>query len=265
MPAQRSSSSSTSTPRAPSTASHASQGHPHLTLLAPEQAAPIPAYPSFKDRLHATNTWDRPSRAPTSPPDAPLPHTARSTSSLPLAASLSPKPRALSPLSATETPYSPPAAPLRARASSKAGSTASSSRASGSSGSSKTSWCAVRTEQGTPCARRSSRALDTNAYKDGQLHVVKQQAAREFLTVHPGAEVDGGRKWRRRGGAGEGRQGQVAKAVKTRRLGCVTGGGASSDEERVEVEVDLGKRLRVVGCFDCTRPEGLRHPDRGWT
>ncbi|GAA5821788.1 hypothetical protein JCM3770_000145 [Rhodotorula araucariae] len=234
MPAHKSPSSTGTASRPPSTPLRV-----HLTLVPPEHAAPIPAYPGFSDRLHATDTWERPSRMPVSPPAAPRLRTASSPSP---AASLSPKPCALSPLSAaTEAPCSPPAVPRRARTSSQTGSTAP-GRPGGSSGASKPTWRAVWAAQADAVRQAVQQGqLDANTYTDGQLHVVKQQAARQFLAGHPGAEGGDGKKRRRRASDVEGRWGQVVKAVKTRQSTWATSGAGSDDYEAVEV--DLGEML----------------------
>lgn len=249
MPSHTESPSTDKAARASPKASH----HPHLVLVAPEQPTSIPSYPSFRDRLQATDTWSGPvasagQRTSSVPPPARLPRSPSSSLSS-LAPSLSPPPRTTSSLSPANdhSTRSSSARPSSKRARSR------SSASSGSSGTGK--HHALRTAQAAAVRRAVQQGkLDANTYTDGQLYAVKESAARAFGGGSGGGGGDGssaneegrGKKRQRRGSGVGGRAGHVFKEVQVKRASCAVDGEGSEAEAEAEaeqVEVDLGKML----------------------
>ncbi|BGP34453.1 hypothetical protein JCM10296v2_006273 [Rhodotorula toruloides] len=199
----------------------------------------LPSYPSFRDRLTATDTWNNPSHDQTLSPAASSsrystsPWHGDSDFSFDRADSIA------------STSYSN---------TSLASSTTSKRRHSTSS-SDTLSW---RERQATRTAAVeavreavSNGTLDANSYTDGHLYSVKAEAEKH-CTPPPrdegGAATRHKGKKRKRASGLEGREGQVAHAVKIRRLEGPPHNEADSAEvgpaEQVEeVEVDLTKLL----------------------
>ncbi|BGP19076.1 hypothetical protein JCM10213_006657 [Rhodosporidiobolus nylandii] len=233
--------SSSSAPSAAS--SSASAGGTTLTFLRNEQRTSIPPYPSFAARLEGTDTWS--THASTSsgpreqgplPPHLSLPPPSPSASSSFSRSSLSP--------SATRRRSSSPSAASHA----SHATSSSSKKRRGSPTSSKVDYALQSAQAAAVRAAVRSGELRAETYTDGQLAAVLARGERSLAASkgeekHEHAEGEGGRK-RRRGSGAEGREGEVRKAVKARRIEEVgdedeAGGGG------VQVEVDLAKLIGV--------------------
>ncbi|GAA5942999.1 hypothetical protein JCM3775_000228 [Rhodotorula graminis] len=257
MPAHRSSSSTSTASRAPPSPLRG----PRLEFISPEPVVAIPAYPSFKDRLSATDTWTKPSPAPAGRPTPallPVPRAGSSssasrTASTSLTPSLSPAPRAHS----SRSTISPRTHPYQ-----RARSNSTSSSATASSGASTSTAPQLQAAQAAAVrAALQHGRLDANSYTDGQLYAIREGAARAFARRGGGgggggrgevegqaqARGEGGKKRKRRGAGIEGREGGVVKAVKVRRSeSCAVDGEGSEDEGEVPVKVEVDLR-RMLG------------------
>ncbi|BGP00469.1 Proteophosphoglycan ppg4 [Rhodotorula toruloides] len=210
-----------------------------LLFVRLETPRTLPAYPSFHDRLATTDTWNNRSRDQALSPAASSsrystsPWHGDSDSSFDRADSVASN-------SYSDTSFAPPSAGHRRH------STSSSEALSWREKQARRTAAAEAVRQAV-----SNGTLDANSYTDGQLYSVKAEAEKHCAPPARdegggGATAHKGKKRRRTSGL-EGREGQIAHAVKIRRLEGPPHDETDSEdgpaEQVEEVEVDLTKLL----------------------
>ncbi|BGP26797.1 hypothetical protein JCM10295v2_005757 [Rhodotorula toruloides] len=207
-----------------------------LLFVRLETPRTIPSYPSYRDRLAGTDTWSHISLDHVPFPSA---GSSRYTTSADTDAS-SDRAESVARTSYSETSLASPSSRHR--------------RYSTGSPSETLTWCEkqARRTAAAEAVREavSNDTLDANSYTDGQLYAVKVEAEKH-CTLPPRGEGDyeeatHSRKRRRTSGL-EGREGQIAHALKVRRLEALPHDEGDSENAPAgqveEVEVDLTKLL----------------------